>query len=56
LFLTRRNVGKKLWREPRDGAVARHTVREEDYERTSRRKLKWGIGLAVAPVGYQFQV
>jgi isopentenyldiphosphate isomerase len=56
LLLTRRNVAKSSGGGPGTGAVARHTVREEDYERASRRKLKREIGLAATHVGYQFQI
>jgi hypothetical protein len=40
LLLTRRSMSKKLWPQYWDGTVASHTVRGEDYEQASRRRLK----------------
>ena len=55
LLLTRRSMAKRLWPGYWDGTVASHTVKGEDYEQASRRRLKQEIGLAAYDVQYLFK-
>jgi isopentenyl-diphosphate delta-isomerase len=55
LVLTRRSLDKRLWPGYWDGTVASHTVKGEDYEQASRRRLKQEIGLVVDDVRYLFK-
>jgi isopentenyl-diphosphate delta-isomerase len=55
LLLTRRSMGKRLWPGYWDGTVASHTVKGEDYEQASKRRLKQEMGLVADDVRYLFK-
>jgi isopentenyl-diphosphate delta-isomerase len=55
LLLTRRSMVKRLWPGYWDGTVASHTLKGEDYEQASRRRLKQEIGLVADNVQYLFK-